>query len=399
MNKSLILTLILTTSINLNAMNSCDIQDDQEALVTQLGQLSINPNRYPWSNEPSLKNQICFEYVKNMSNANDICEFATLADDLQDHIVAMYHIYNKTSKATLADVLEYGLLSEEFVTQSMGFYLDNVFDNVITTSNLQNNLDVLSAYPCLVKYSIQAHEQIFAYCTDLSQQEMLHHFTFLNQQSSEESAFKMALRLAYTKKYDLEIDDFNCFHFINNFRQYGVNSREILDLTKLLSPDNLPYTLPFLESAIGEPVTSLNFSQLTLMPVPTTIGNLVNLEWLGICGRKLTDPHTSIGNLVNLKSLYLHGCKLTNFFQSMKDLVWLKELYLSATSLTELPHTIGNLVNLTILDLSLNQLTDLPDEIGDLKNLKELHLNGNRFSDNALKKIRKLIPQDCKLFV
>jgi leucine-rich repeat protein SHOC2 len=59
------------------------------------------------------------------------------------------------------------------------------------------------------------------------------------------------------------------------------------------------------------------------------------------------------------------------------QLTQLEELGLGHNHLTAVPIELGRLSNLTVLDLSYNQLTTLPAELGRLTSLMELDLEGN----------------------
>ena len=103
----------------------------------------------------------------------------------------------------------------------------------------------------------------------------------------------------------------------------------------------------------------LSDNQLT-GPIPSEIGNLINLTDLDLRGNQLTGPIPSeIGNLTNLRLLDLRGNQLTG----------------------PIPSEIENLTNLRLLDLGDNQLTgSIPSEIYNLTLLWGLKLNNNQFT-------------------
>ena len=156
-------------------------------------------------------------------------------------------------------------------------------------------------------------------------------------------------------------------------------------------------------------VTGLNLRRLGLNGrIPAELGNMINLEYLGIWGNQLTGIiPPELGQLTNLRSLVLGANKLTGPIPSaLGDLPNLQELYLwgneltgpipaSLSSLTNLkdlrlsdnrlsgpvPSWLGSLTNLEVLTLDENQLTGtIPAELGNLSNLQRLTLRGNQLS-------------------
>lgn len=380
----LFLTLLLTTVVPLDAMKrqrpnkSSDKTQKSKKAKAEPG-FQLKPADYPWSNNPSLQDQICFWTACNMHDEHDTQAFEELPTHLTQRILKMYHIHNKTSHVLFHDAIEYGLVSpeivsQEFATQAIAFYLDNIFDGSIQAADLQSNLDVLLLHSVLIACSIRAHQQIFDYCIALSQEEIEERFNFLNEQSIGESTLKIALRLAYAKKYQNNLDTLDCVDFIDNIKWYGVNQTQQRVKTEQFWHNNIHHTLPFLELLIGKPVIILNLWKKEIIQNPYTLGNLINLEELWICNKNLTSLNNAIGNLVKLKVLHLGFNKLT-----------------------KLPDTIGNLVNLEELDLRYNKLTDVPNEIGNLVNLKKLDLYENPLSQEVQAKIRRLVPKNCKI--
>jgi hypothetical protein len=117
--------------------------------------------------------------------------------------------------------------------------------------------------------------------------------------------------------------------------------------------------------------------------IPSTVGNLSNLEFLEIANQpNIIGPIPSeIGNLSNLKGLYLN---LNNFSgttmpSSLGNLTNLKHLYIGAAQLEgEIPASFANLTNLTALNLggisSGTPSNHLTGEFPDFSNFTDLRI-------------------------
>ena len=94
--------------------------------------------------------------------------------------------------------------------------------------------------------------------------------------------------------------------------------------------------------------------------IPAELGNLTNLEWLGLGRNRLSgEIPGELGSLANLQYLFLSENQLSG----------------------EIPAELGNLSSLVALYLSANQLSgEIPEELGNLPNLLELYLSGNRLT-------------------
>ena len=118
--------------------------------------------------------------------------------------------------------------------------------------------------------------------------------------------------------------------------------------------------------------------------IPAELGNLANLELLGLYGNQLSgEIPAELGNLANLEGLYLDDNQLSGEIPpELGNLANLEGLVLDGNQLSgEIPPELGNLANLEGLYLYDNQLSgEIPPELGNLANLKSLWLNDNQLS-------------------
>ena len=133
---------------------------------------------------------------------------------------------------------------------------------------------------------------------------------------------------------------------LRNLEELGIFGQTITTLPKEIE------NLQRLETLFINNTTIMYGGQITVMQVPVEIGKLKNLKVLDFSSTRLASLPKEIGNLTNLENLYLSSC-----------------------SLNTLPAEIGNLANLEELSLSNNpDIIIIPVEIGKLKKLKYLHL-------------------------
>lgn len=92
---------------------------------------------------------------------------------------------------------------------------------------------------------------------------------------------------------------------------------------------------------------------------------------------KISSLPSSIGNLTNLEILYLEWNDLQELPNDFSNLTSLTTLAISNNYLSSIPD-IGALINLSFLDLGYNQLIALPESIGSLENLNYLWIFNNQ---------------------
>jgi internalin A len=91
----------------------------------------------------------------------------------------------------------------------------------------------------------------------------------------------------------------------------------------------------------------------------------------------LVSVPSSIGNLTRLSELWLNSNQLTSLPKEMRRLARLETLRLSNNELSSVPEFLGNLTSLRTLSLRNNRLTSLPNSLKKLKNLTVLFLHEN----------------------
>jgi len=138
-------------------------------------------------------------------------------------------------------------------------------------------------------------------------------------------------------------------------------------------------------------------------PIPSDIGNLVELRYLMLCDSQLHGQiPPSIGNLANLTELYLRKNQLSGEIPSeIWNLVNLDRLFLEYNYLSgEIPESIDNLVNLRYFNLKYNRLSgQIPQSIGNFDILTNLSFVHNQLSGIIPESICNLVENRNNIYL
>ena len=151
-------------------------------------------------------------------------------------------------------------------------------------------------------------------------------------------------------------------NFLNNFA--NCTSLKVLSFAQ----NQFGGILPSFIANLPTQLKSLTMgSNLIRGSIPTGIGNLVNLNLLGLEGNYLGGPLPDIlGKLQNLEGLYLNDNKFSGLIpSSLGNLTALTRLYLKENEFEgSTPPNLGNCKKLLILNLSSNNLNDtIPKQV------------------------------------
>ncbi len=131
--------------------------------------------------------------------------------------------------------------------------------------------------------------------------------------------------------------------------------------------------------------------------LPAWIGNLANLEELGLAINHITSVPPEIGKLDNLQLLLLQRNDITALPPEIGDLAKLEHLSLWENRLGAIPPEIGNLTNLKELDMSSNHVLagTIPSSLGNLRSLEYLYLQENALQGQIPPSLGNLAELKC----
>jgi Leucine-rich repeat (LRR) protein len=132
-----------------------------------------------------------------------------------------------------------------------------------------------------------------------------------------------------------------------------------------------------IKEALRKNVIELDLSELDLIELPESLGQLSQLKSLDLSNNQLTVLPESLGQLTQLHSLNVSVNQLITLPESLGQLRQLQSLDVSANQLVALPESLGQLKQLQSLDISVNQLTKLPEPLAELTQLQSLDISNN----------------------
>ena len=107
-----------------------------------------------------------------------------------------------------------------------------------------------------------------------------------------------------------------------------------------------------------------------LRSLPTSLGNLSNLEILDFAGTSVREFPSSIGNCAILKNITANACQIRSIPSQIGKLTELRDINLGYNKIKEIPKEMGKLTKLIGLYIGNNQLSEIPDEFRNLTNLE-----------------------------
>jgi len=138
---------------------------------------------------------------------------------------------------------------------------------------------------------------------------------------------------------------------------------------------------------------TLDISENHLSTLPKEIGGLKNLRHLNLRNnRPLKILPPEIGSLIQVQYLGFEGSKLSKIPNTIGGCKNLIKIVGNACKIEAIPFEIGKCTELREINLSYNKIDSIPSEIGELNSLKTISLGGNhiRKLPNSFEKLSKL---------
>jgi len=152
--------------------------------------------------------------------------------------------------------------------------------------------------------------------------------------------------------------------------------------------------LEILPSSIGNlsNVQTLNINNNNLSEVEFDCENMTSLKEISLCNNPLLQVPLTFKCLENLTTMYLNKCKWLLLSDDISLFIHLKALYLDENNLESLPDGIQSL-NLSVLSLKKNKFQKFPLQILSIKSIQELYLDYNEiyFIPPEIKNLNNLI--------
>jgi Leucine-rich repeat (LRR) protein len=124
----------------------------------------------------------------------------------------------------------------------------------------------------------------------------------------------------------------------------------------------------------------LNFSNNNIENIPSTLGQLLNLEELNFERNSIKNIPSELGEIEKLKVLIMGYNKIEYLPCELGQLKQLEKISLNDNELITLPSEIESCENLIEIDIVRNRLVNLPYHILDLSNLNRLYISNTNIS-------------------
>jgi Leucine-rich repeat (LRR) protein len=147
-----------------------------------------------------------------------------------------------------------------------------------------------------------------------------------------------------------------------------------------------------------EKLKSLNIAYTAIQELPESIGELKSLEKLNLNDNEINRLPESFTQLKSLKTLEMNNTNIKSLPTNFGALSNLEHLECRNIKISELPASFEQLKKLKYLDISGSNINKISNKlIKSLDKLAYLNLSGSSLSDRQIKRIRKHLPEHCKL--